>query len=294
MQSFEAVPATPHYTGRIHPALTQLCRRNLRHAGASDRLCLHAGAALHPGRPSLGPTAADPLDAEPAGRRAGRWPPAQSRPLPPASSICHTKQDLIKSSGIPRAAARTSCAGSASPTQAGGRARNLPAGRRVRATAGGGGSRLPHVAVGLPAVEAAGMIDSKFGAVTLLRPDRRRRHAPASVSSRRSTSRNCASPACPARARRCLPARAAIACMLNRLTLLAAGNDAKLAELFARAELKRGDCRRPPTGALGGLGDRHGNPRLRGAFCAFRPSRWFSCNFHAPRALLSSGVAQLT
>lgn len=36
---------------------------------------------------------------------------------------------------------------------------------------------------------------------------------------------------------------AAIACMLNRLSLIAAGNDAKLAELFARAELKRTDCR---------------------------------------------------
>lgn len=40
-----------------------------------------------------------------------------------------------------------------------------------------------------------------------------------------------------------LPARrAAIACMLNRLTLVAAGNDARLAELFARAEFKRTDC----------------------------------------------------
>jgi hypothetical protein len=36
---------------------------------------------------------------------------------------------------------------------------------------------------------------------------------------------------------------AAIACMLNRLDLIAAGNDAKLAELFARADLKRADCR---------------------------------------------------
>ena len=30
--------------------------------------------------------------------------------------------------------------------------------------------------------------------------------------------------------------------MLNRLTLLASGNEPKLAELFARAELKRGSC----------------------------------------------------
>lgn len=37
--------------------------------------------------------------------------------------------------------------------------------------------------------------------------------------------------------------RQAVACLLNRLTLLAAGSDPKLAELFARSELKRqADC----------------------------------------------------
>jgi hypothetical protein len=36
--------------------------------------------------------------------------------------------------------------------------------------------------------------------------------------------------------------RAAIGCMLNRLILLTAGNEPKLARLFARAELRRGDC----------------------------------------------------
>ena len=47
-----------------------------------------------------------------------------------------------------------------------------------------------------------------------------------------------------------MPARrAAIACMLNRLILLTAGNDPKLAELFAHAELKRGAARprQPPS-----------------------------------------------
>jgi len=40
-----------------------------------------------------------------------------------------------------------------------------------------------------------------------------------------------------------LPARrAAISCMLDRLVLLTAGNDPKLAELFAHAELKHGGC----------------------------------------------------
>jgi hypothetical protein len=45
-----------------------------------------------------------------------------------------------------------------------------------------------------------------------------------------------------------LPARrAAIGCILSRLILLTAGNDPKLAELFARAELKRGSCASPAT-----------------------------------------------
>ena len=64
-----------------------------------------------------------------------------------------------------------------------------------------------------------------------------------------------------------LPARrAAIACTLNRLTLLTAGNDPKLAELFARAELKRGGCAvgsataSSPDWVTGAQ-----NPRLRGS-----------------------------
>jgi hypothetical protein len=47
-----------------------------------------------------------------------------------------------------------------------------------------------------------------------------------------------------------LPARrAAIGCILSRLMLLTAGNDPKLAELFARAELKRASCAPSATSA---------------------------------------------
>ncbi len=52
-----------------------------------------------------------------------------------------------------------------------------------------------------------------------------------------------------------LPARrAAIACMLNRLTLLTAGNDPKLAELFAHAELRRSELRRASAPAVRPIG----------------------------------------
>jgi hypothetical protein len=64
-----------------------------------------------------------------------------------------------------------------------------------------------------------------------------------------------------------LPARrAAIGCILSRLILLTAGNDPKLAELFARAELRRADCAAtaaPVTSADWVTGAQ--DPRLRGS-----------------------------
>jgi hypothetical protein len=60
--------------------------------------------------------------------------------------------------------------------------------------------------------------------------------------------------------------RAAISCMLNRLVLLAAGHDAKLAQLFAQAELRRSNCTASGAPALSAdwvMGA--DNPRLRGA-----------------------------
>ena len=116
-------------------------------------------------------------------------------------------------------------------------------------------------------LEAAGVIDSKFGTVTLLRPaGQPTTRQPCLGFIKRFDEPNlpisgwsCQGDAMPAR-------RAAVGCMLNRLMLLTAGNDPKLAELFAHAELKRGSCAPPPACAVGGLGDRGGRSRLRGAF----------------------------
>ena len=92
-------------------------------------------------------------------------------------------------------------------------------------------------------LESAGVIDSKFGHVTLLRLAGGADGARSCLGFVRRVDQpalqisgwSCQGEALPAR-------RAAISCMLNRLVLLTAGNDAKLAELFARAELKRGSC----------------------------------------------------
>lgn len=92
-------------------------------------------------------------------------------------------------------------------------------------------------------LEAAGIIDSKFGAVTLFRRVGGTEAAHACLRFYRHVGEpkfrlsgwSCLGEDLPAR-------RAAIGCMLNRLVLLTAGNDTKLAELFAHAEVRRSDC----------------------------------------------------
>jgi hypothetical protein len=118
------------------------------------------------------------------------------------------------------------------------------------------------------ALEAAGIIDSKFGTVTLLRlaGDADGTGSCLGFLKRldepnlRISGWSCQGDALPAR-------RAAISCMLGRLVLLTAANDPKLAELFARAELKRGSC--TASAAAAASADwltRAENPSLRGTF----------------------------
>jgi hypothetical protein len=119
-------------------------------------------------------------------------------------------------------------------------------------------------------LEAAGVIDSKFGTVALLRLAGEAGGAKNQAKSCLGFIKQLDDPNLQIPGWTCqgdgLPARrAAIGCMLNRLTLLTAGNEPKLAELFARAELKRGNCTATTISAtsvdwLTGTE----NPRLRG------------------------------
>lgn len=115
-------------------------------------------------------------------------------------------------------------------------------------------------------LEAAGVIDSKFGAVTLFRRVGGAEAARACLRffkhvdapKFRISGWSCLGDDLPAR-------RAAIGCMLNRLILLTSGNDAKLGELFAHAEIRRSDCATSGAPVLSAdwvLGA--DNPRLRG------------------------------
>jgi hypothetical protein len=93
------------------------------------------------------------------------------------------------------------------------------------------------------ALEQAGLIDTKFGPVALFRPVGAAEGVRACLGylkryeepSLQISGFSCQGDTLPAR-------RAAVACTLNRLTLLASGNEPKLAELFAHAELKRRGC----------------------------------------------------
>jgi hypothetical protein len=113
-------------------------------------------------------------------------------------------------------------------------------------------------------LEAAGVIDSKFGAIALFRRPGRSDPAKSCLG----FSRGFDDPALQISGWSCqgttLPARrAAIGCMLDRLTLLASGNEPRLAELFARAELRSSGCGGPlsnPVDWVTGVE----NPRLRG------------------------------
>ncbi|MCK1738081.1 hypothetical protein IVA79_29835 [Bradyrhizobium sp. 138] len=92
-------------------------------------------------------------------------------------------------------------------------------------------------------LEQAGLIETKFGPVALFRPVAASKGAQACLGYLKRSEE----PALQISGFSCqgdtLPAqRAAIACTLNRLTLLTSGNEPKLADLFAHAELKRRPC----------------------------------------------------
>jgi hypothetical protein len=113
--------------------------------------------------------------------------------------------------------------------------------------------------------EAAGVIESKFGKVPLLRPAGAGEGAGACLGFLKRIDNpplqlsgwSCQGDGLPAR-------RAAVDCMLNRLMLLTSGNEPKLAEVFAHAELNRGSCA-SATASADWMTDT-ANPGLRGAF----------------------------
>lgn len=114
-------------------------------------------------------------------------------------------------------------------------------------------------------IEPAGIIDTKFGRVTLLRlsgaalPGKQACLGFAKsfeAPNLRISGWSCQASSLAAQ-------RAFLGCTLNRLTLLSAGNDPKMAELFARAELRRDTCTTTTTAAASWIASGEAPP-LRG------------------------------
>ena len=268
MQSFSADPANSHYTTRIHPALTRLadevCATLARLFAYVMTLALLAigGMALWEQLPDAA--------AKDASFKGG-WSLADrsSRAFAVSQFDPHDKTEAYEIFRHPQGGRRDVFRWSGADKK--------PVAELEIYRPGGelshGGPAIAEIAArmdpgGVRELEAAGLVDTKFGTVTLLR-----------LISGSNAGRGClgfmkrvGDPHVRISGWSCqgdhLPARrAAISCMLNRLTLLSTGNDPKLAELFARAELRRADCATSAAPVLSAdwlTGA--GNPQLRGAF----------------------------
>ena len=265
MHSFPAGPANSYYTLRIRPALASFVDEV---CGTLARLCAYlmalaliaiCGIALWNHLPDVTTTETSPRTWSQAGRTA------------PAFAVSHFisqgKTEAYEIFRHPEGGRKDVFHWSG--------ARGMPVAELEIYRPGGeidqAGSAAGYLAArmdpaGVREMEAAGIVDSKFGAVTLFR--RVGGTEPARACLRffkhvdepkfRISGWSCLGEDLPAR-------RTAIGCMLNRLVLLTAGNDTKLAELFAHAEVRRSDCATsgPPVLAADWVMGAD-NPRLRG------------------------------
>ena len=264
MRSFRAGGAHPHYRGGIHPALTnfadEFCGMLARLFVYVGTLALLAILGLHfwdllPADEAAEPTAK-------VWRLATRSYPAFAVSQFNSSGKTETYEIFRHPDGGRKDVFRWSAQG------------EKPVGEleiyRPGGEAAQSGPAVADVAArmdpeGVRELEAAGVIDSKFGTVTLLRLVGQANDGPACLGfmkhfddpDLRISGWSCQGDSLPAR-------RAAIGCMLSRLILLTAGNDPKLAELFARAELKRASCASStaPAASVDWVTDAE-NPKLR-------------------------------
>lgn len=120
------------------------------------------------------------------------------------------------------------------------------------------------------AVQPAGMIDTKFGRVPLFAfatPRSGGQSCLGFLQISRSPPLQMSGWFCPQDSQ--INARTLAACALDRLTMLSSGNDARIAALFARAELQRGLCDStgaPKVAAAADWITALNRPQLRGGF----------------------------
>ena len=282
MRSFWAIPANPHYPTSIHPALNSFADAC---AGTLARLVAYVGvlALLAMAGFHLWDELPDAATAEPA-PKAGWSLALRSHPAFAVNSLdlsekAETYEIFRHPEGGRKDVLHWKAQGTTEGTTQGtAQSEKLVAELEIYRP---GGEFGPSDATGAEiaarmdpegsgGLEAAGVIDSKFGKVALLRLADTTDGAKGQAKSCLGFLKRLGDPTLQISGWTCqgdgLPARrAAIGCMLNRLTLLTAGNEPKLAELFARAELKRGSCAAAtPSATSVDWVTGTENPRLRG------------------------------
>jgi hypothetical protein len=267
MHPFSAPPANSHYTTRIHPALTSFADEV---CGTAARLIVYVVtlALLAIGVIYLWGQLPDATAMEPSARDSWSLALRSSPSFAISKFDSQDKTDAYQTFRHPGGGRKDVFRWTAPDKKPIAELELYRPGSELNQS----GPGIAEIAArmepgGMRELEAAGVIDSKFGAVTLLR-----------LVGGVDTARSCLGfikridePGLRISGWSCqgdnLPARrAAISCMLNRLILLAAGNDPKLPELFAHAELRRRDCGPSTEPALSAdwvTGAE--NPRLRGA-----------------------------
>jgi hypothetical protein len=274
MRPFWATPANPHYPARIHPALNGFADEC---AGTLARLVAYVGvlALLAMAGFHLWDELPVAATAEPAPKEG--WSLAlRSHPAFAVSSLDLSEKtetyEIFRHPEGGRKDVLHWTAQSEKPVAE--LAIYRPGGEFNPSEATGAEIAARMDPKGSRGLEAAGVIDSKFGKVALLRLSD---NADGAREGNKEGNKSClgfikqlSDPTLQISGWSCqgdgLPARrAAIGCMLNRLTLLTAGNEPKLAELFARAELKRGNCAAAtPSATSVDWVTGTENPRLRG------------------------------
>ena len=258
MQSFPGISARSLFSAKIHPALTsfadEVCATVARLLAYMGTLALLGILTIH-GWDQLQDLLADEPAARPGWSIADRSYPAfavavaDSRDKSASYAILRHpgggRKDILRWIGADKLAAELEI---------------YRPGAEFDPAAGAG---LAARMGGILGLETSGLLDSKFGAIALLRQTGR-----ADMASCLGFFKRIDDPALQMSGFSCqgdgLPARrAAIGCMLDRLTLLTSGNEPRLAELFAHAELKRGFC--APASPMADWMTSAENPQLRGA-----------------------------
>jgi hypothetical protein len=268
MRSFWTTPTNPCYKTSIHPALTSFADEC---TGTLARLVAYVGALGLLAMLGLNlwdelPAAATTEPAPKAGwSRASRSHPAFAVTPLDSQSKTETYEIFRHPEGGRKDVLHWTAQGTAQDEKLGAELEIYRPGGEF-SPSDAPGAEIAAQMEGVHGSEAAGIIDSKFGPVALLRLDGNPDGAKACLGFVKRlgdpmlqiSGWTCQGDGIPAR-------RAAIGCMLNRLILLTAGNEPKLAELFAHAELKRGNCSAAiPSVTSADWVTGIENPRLRG------------------------------